>query len=424
MRIIKKYQEFLREAVYAPPPPAYYYKFDKKVDTNVDKGENYMFQTGVGDTILSSDWGIEGANLPKTYEGWHSSNDAFIVAYTKYLNDSTGTNNGYVGKTLLLFETKNGKEGGTYILNGKFAEFQTDVNYYYVTKDAVKYKVESSFLDGQGNLSIWSGEKATRSFDLATGQMLVSKWQYDDLVKNDEINTQNVVPSAEQLSDVNISIHVGNNGAVMKVTEGVPAKMKITYGIEYTKSDTPVVIKNCGGNQRYIYLTDFGDVHTGIGTWEYLPEIIAKYGAKPTKLRLAVPGADRRNMKTNIEGYGTVYRYKEIYAGTTQGHILYKAIEPEEVSDSSGNTAQRNHSAKYYSIPLNVYNRDGEDINVLAPFKTDNGKIALQSVYNKDKVIEVEWDANKKRFVSDLKTKKSKDVTNPDGGDWVIPLKE
>lgn len=415
MRIIKKYQEFLREAAYAPPPPAYYQSIPGK---NVDKGENtYVFQTGVeNQKIASSDWGIPDATLPETTEGWHSSNSPFIEAYTKYLNDSTGTNQGYVGKTLLLFPVSKGTDvNAAYDATGR--PFQQDRIYYYVSKDAVKYKVESSFLDGQGNLSIWSGEKATRSFDLATGQMLVSKSQYDDLVNNDEINTQNVVPSAEQLSDVNISIHVGNNGAVMKVTEGVPAKMQITYGIDYTKSDTPVVIKNCGGNQRYIYLTDLGDVRTGIGTWDYLPEVIAKYGAKPTE-RLAVPGADRRNMKTNMEGYGTVYRYKEIYSGTTQGHILYKSITPKEVSDSCGNTAEENQSAKYYSIPLNVYNRDGENINVHTPFKTDAGKKALSSTYGKNKVIEVKWDAGSKTFVSDLKTKSAKEV---EGGSWVIP---
>jgi len=428
MRIIKKYEEFLKEAVYAPPPPpppAIYSTMDME---KADDSGNYMFQTGdtwgKGDSkatqtkkIASTEWGIPDANLPETVEGWHSVNDPFIEAYTNYLNDSTGTQQGYVGKTLLIFQKKDGKELGSYINdNGKLVNTQTEMTCYYVAKDAVKYKVESSFKDGKGNITIFAGEKATRSFDLATGQMLVKKSDYDNLINDDGINTSSEPGVGGKLSGVNILLNSGNNADQRSVTAGIPNSIDIrvnsTEVIQspggLVSTDAPVLIERTSlkKNQRVFYINELGQVSSGASQgFTVVPEVFAKHGAFA---KLGVPGVKENQIRPNIEGYGTVYAYNQIYKGTTQGRILYTAQTPSEVEDSFGNTAKGDVTDAHYSVPLNVYNPKGEDINVHQPFKTVAGEKALSSISGKTgKKIEVKWDAKSKKFVSDYKVIKS-----------------
>jgi hypothetical protein len=436
MRIIKKYEEFLKEAVYAPPPPpppAIYSTMDMQNAEKADDSGNYMFQTGdtwgKGDNkatqtkkIDSSEWGIPDANLPQTVEGWHSVNDPFIEAYTNYLNDSTGTQQGYVGKTLLIFQKKDGKELGSYVNdNGKLVNTQTEMTYYYVAKDAVKYKVESSFVDGKGNITIFAGEKATRSFDLASGQMLVEKSDYDNLINGDEINTSSEPGVSGKLSGVNIILNSGDNASQRSVTAGIPNSMDIRVNSAeviqspggLVSTDAPILIGRTSlkKNQRVFYINTLGQVSSGASQgFTVVPEVFAKHGAFA---KLAVPGAKENQIRPNIEGFGTVYAYNQIYKGTTQGHILYISQTPSEVEDSFGNTAKGDVTDAHYSVPLNVYNPNGEDINVHQPFKTDAGKKALSSTSGKNKVIEVKWDAKSKTFVSDYKVMNAKDVKIP-----------
>jgi len=430
MRIIKKYEEFLKEAVYAPPPPpppAIYSTMDMKNAEKADDSGNYMFQTGdtwgKGDSkatqtkkIDPSEWGIPDANLPQTVEGWHSVNDPFIEAYTNYLNDSTGTQQGYVGKTLLIFQKKDGKELGSYVNdNGKLVNTQTEMTYYYVAKDAVKYKVESSFVDGKGNITIFSGEKATRSFDLASGQMLAEKSDYDNLINYDGINTSSEPGVSGKFSNkVNIVLNNGNQGNQLSVTDGVPNSLEMhlnsaeTLDANGLHTDAPVLLLRNGTkkNQRTFSIDYMGQVKgSPVFGFERLPEIFAKHGKFA---KLGVPGVKENQIKPNIEGYGTVYAYKYMYQGTTKGNIVYKAQTPSEVEDSFGNTAKGYVEDAYYSVPLNVYNPKGDDINVNQPFKTDAGKKALSSIAGKNgKQIEVKWDAKAKKFVSDYKVIKS-----------------
>ncbi len=448
MRIIKKYEEFLREAVYAPPPPpppAIYSTVDMK---KADDSGNYMFQTGdtwsKGDNKASenqkidpSEWGIPDANLPETVEGWHSVNDPFIKAYSNYLNDSTGTQKGYVGKTLLIFQKKDGKELGSFVQNGKILGAQNEMTYYYVTKDAVKYKVESSFKDGKGTITIFAGEKATRSFDLASGQMLVKKSAHDDLINGDLINTPieskdnggqivSYLPSAG-VDYGKVNIVLNTNGSQLSVTDGVPSSIKITLPIVGVSTDSkaPVLIQKNSSkdNQRVFYINSMGEVGTGSQKgFEVLPEVFSKHGAS---VKLGVPGVKENQIVPNIEGFGTVYAYKYIYKGTTKGNIIYRSNTPSEVEDSFGNTAKGNVEDGYYSVPLNTsrypsgahsaatkdlkyleYNVD--DVNVHQPFKTDTGKKVLSSIAGKNgKQIEVKWDAKAKKFVSDYKVIKA-----------------
>jgi hypothetical protein len=451
MRIIKKYGEFLKEAIYAPPPPpppAIYSTMDMQNAEKADDSGNYMFKIGddlgKGDNkaaenqkIDPSEWGISDANLPETVEGWHSANDPFIKAYSNYLNDSTGTQKGYVGKTLLIFQKKDGKELDHYIEGGKIMGTETEMSYYYVTKDAVKYKVESSFKDGKSTITIFAGEKATRSFDLASGQMLVKKSAYDDLMNGDLINTPveskdnggrivSYLPAAEPFTG-KVNIYLNTNGSQLSVTDGVPSGVKIKIPTMEGSHDenAPVLLQGTWSkkNQRVFYISGIdGQVRTGSQHgFEVLPEVFAKHGKFA---KLGVPGVNVNQIKPNIEGFGTVYAYKYIYKGTTKGNIIYRSNTPSEVEDSFGNTAKGNVEDGYYSVPLNLsryhsydighgaagasleYNVD--DVNVHQPFRTDAGKKAISSIAGKNgKQIEVKWDAKAKKFVSDYKVIKS-----------------
>jgi len=291
------------------------------------------------------------------------------------------------------------------------------MTYYYVAKDAVKYKVESSFVDGKGNITIFSGEKATRSFDLASGQMLVKKSDYDNLINYDGINTSSEPGVSGKLSGVNIILNSGDNASQRSVTDGIPNSMDIRVNsaevidspVGRVSTDAPILIERTASkkNQRVFYINTLGQVSSGAsrGFESVVPEIFAKHGAFA---KLAVPGAKENQIKPNMEGYGTVYAYNQIYRGTTQGNILYTAQTPSEVEDSFGNTSKGYVEGAHYSVPLNVYNPNGDDINVHQPFKTDAGKKALSSVTGKTgKQIEVKWDAKAKKFVSDYKVIKS-----------------
>ncbi len=471
MRIIKKYEEFLKEAIYAPPPPpppAIYSTMDMQNAEKADDSGNYMFQTGdswgkddnkaaENKKIDPSEWGIPDANLPETVEGWKSSNDPFIKAYSNYLNDSTGTQKGYVGKTLLIFQKKDGKEleaqyrnsDVNYIENGKIMNVQTEMTYFYVTKDAVKYKVESSFKDAKGNITIFTGEKATRSFDLASGQMLVKKQAHDKLVNGDLINTPvdregklagrddvtfriSYLPAAEPNSQTfrgKVDIFLNTNGKQLNVTDGndVIFNSSVSKSDNNPSSNSPVILSHhqSRGPSKIFTLDDMGR----LTSWEHLPEVFAKHkrtdksvgGTKPYEIpTLGVPGVRDNQITPNIEGFGTVYAYNYIYKGTVNGNIIYKATTPSEVEDSFGNTAKGWVENGYYSVPLNTarwgYSESHEyylapsddDVNVHQPFKTDAGKKALSSIVGKNgKQIEVKWDAKAKKFVSDLKVIKA-----------------
>jgi hypothetical protein len=295
------------------------------------------------------------------------------------------------------------------------------MTYYYVTKDAVKYKVESSFKDGKGNITIFAGEKATRSFDLATGQMLVEKSDYDNLINDDGINTSSEPGVGGKLSGVNILLNSGNNADQRSVTAGIPNSIDIRVNSAeviqspggLVSTDAPVLIERTSlkKNQRVFYINELGQVSSGASQgFTVVPEVFAKHGAFA---KLGVPGVKENQIRPNIEGYGTVYAYNQIYKGTTQGHILYISQTPSEVEDSFGNTAKGDVTDAHYSVPLNVYNPNGEDINVHQPFKPDAGKKALSSTSGKNKVIEVKWDAKSKTFVSDYKVVNAKDVKIP-----------
>jgi hypothetical protein len=246
--------------------------------------------------------------------------------------------------------------------------------------------------------------------------MLVKKSDYDNLINYDGINTSSEPGVSGKLSGVNIILNSGDNASQRSVTDGIPNSMDIRVNsaevidspVGRVSTDAPILIERTASkkNQRVFYINELGQVSSGASQgFTVVPEVFAKHGAFA---KLGVPGVKENQIRPNIEGYGTVYAYNQIYKGTTQGRILYTAQTPSEVEDSFGNTAKGDVTDAHYSVPLNVYNPKGEDINVHQPFKTVAGEKALSSISGKTgKKIEVKWDAKSKKFVSDYKVIKS-----------------
>ena len=204
-RIIRKYEQFLKEAgaAYAPPPPIYQ-RMDINQGSKADAPDTYKIDFskdgGPGDgnvsveglTIQGSEWGIEGFNPSPIKKGFYPINEdgtpvqtvakgydseyekektntsaewtKFRDEYNAYLQlDSTGG----VGKKLLILPVID--------VDGQF--------YVQVDPSAAKTKeIKSSikeYEDNFGRLSIFTEYQATRDFDLNSGLISVSKQEYD-----------------------------------------------------------------------------------------------------------------------------------------------------------------------------------------------------------------------------------------------------
>lgn len=205
-RIIRKYEQFLKEAGPAPaaPPPPSYQRMDMNQGSRADAPDTYKIDFskdgGPGDgnvsveglTIQGSEWGIEGFNPSPIKKGFYPINEdgtpvqtvakgydseyekektntsaewtKFRDEYNAYLQlDSTGG----VGKKLLILPVID--------VDGQF--------YVQVDPSAAKTKeIKSSikeYEDNFGRLSIFTEYQATRDFDLNSGLISVSKQEYD-----------------------------------------------------------------------------------------------------------------------------------------------------------------------------------------------------------------------------------------------------
>ena len=389
-RIIRKYEQFLKEAGPAPaaPPPSYQ-RMDMNQGSRADAPDTYKIDFskdgGPGDgnvsveglTIQGSEWGIEGFNPSPIKKGFYPINEdgtpvqtvakgydseyekektntsaewtKFRDEYNAYLQlDSTGG----VGKKLLILPVID--------VDGQF--------YVQVDPSAAKTKeIKSSikeYEDNFGRLSIFTEYQATRDFDLNSGLISVSKQEYDKRFgKQDSENAEkfyhftgnfgnqnnpknrawaNIRVNLNEDGSVNVTKPVNVSGSNYQVSKDGFVNSYGDKDVKRVGTDTIQVWNQPGtsgytkspaiGNNGYFVTNADGEVvfaKTSTGIWRRF-DTPARYHQNYYS-----PMEVESYKNPNSEGNGTLFNVDKTWPGTGQG-VEYVNSETD-MFDAQGN---------------------------------------------------------------------------------------
>ena len=370
LRIIRRYEQFLKEAGPAPaaPPPASYQRMDMNQGSRADAPDTYKIDFSKdtktpSDTnkIKGSDWGIEGFNppviergvykVPGGVRGLGKSSDPyggktdpniaaakerdvlagdvytdqekqfndFIESYRDYIRQGDST--GLVGKKVLIFKTMTDKDGNLLV----------EVN----NNTAKTVEVQSSYktLD---KFSIWTTRKATRQFDLETGQMAIRESAFNQRVKD-------AGPGGGQGYNLygGLSIDIGNYDRVPipagRISNRTTSDIRLVdsyYGELSTTATTEqtgdsfikiqpgeVQISGTGDVSFTPAMLKKLDIKSNRETDDFSTTYVDQYGTKYTYTLTHAAfwspafSSTGTNIKYNPEGYGTEFHVKAVWRG-------------------------------------------------------------------------------------------------------------
>lgn len=377
-RIIRKYEQFLKEAGPAPAaPPPIYQRMDMNQGSRADAPDTYKIDFSKdtktpSDTnkIKGSDWGIEGFNPPVIERGFYKVpggvrgagklddpyggkmdaniaaakerdvlagdvytdkekqfND-FIESYNDYIRQGDST--GLVGKKVLIFRTMTDKDNNLYV--------EVNNNTAKTVEVQSSYKGKTSFGAGWGEgLAIWTTRKATRQFDLETGQMAIRESAFNQRVKDGgpgggqgynlyggltiDIGNYDRVPvgpgrtSNRTTSDIRLvdSYYSGELSTTATTEQSGESFLKVQSG-EVQISGTgdvyfsPIMFKklNIKSNRE---TDDFSTTYTDQYGYKYTVTLTHAAFWSPAF------SSTGTNIKFNPEGYGTEFHVKAVWRG-------------------------------------------------------------------------------------------------------------
>lgn len=480
-RIIKKYEQFLKEAGPAPaaPPPPSYQRMDINQGSKADAPDDtYRLNfdgpgdgntTVEGTTVQGSEWGIEGFNPSPIKKGFYPINpdgtavktvakgykseyenemvktsqewSKFKDEYNAYLQlDSTGG----VGKKLLMLPVID--------VDGQF--------YVQVDPSAAKTKeIKSSikeYDDDFGRLSIFTEYQATRDFDLNSGLISVSKDNYKN--RNGAGDEQNAErfdhyignfgnqtnPKVRAWANIRVNLNADGSVNVEKPVNVSSQNYQVTkdgFVVSYSDKD----IKRVGTDTIQVWHKQgVGDMKSpAIGNTGYFVqnadgETVLAMTPNGIFTRHDTPARYHQNhyspmeveayKNTTSEGNGTLFNVDKTWPGTGQG-VEYVNSE-SDMFDAQGNAKD---TTKIISKEHSLVGKAGltsGGVGVGVPMETQQftetlNKAIQQSTLEaakkpqKQQIIGIKWNSLTKKW--ELTTRQNTDNEGDfrvNGGYW------
>lgn len=433
-KIIKKYEQFLREAIDVPPPPPgiYYqmpqstsaetasdtYRLDFSKDTKTPTDTNI---------IKGSDWGIEGFNPPPIHRGTFKvipgkdqtgggvELDAFMKSYRDYMRAADSV--GGVGKKLLIFKGGYSAKDGSYYVD---IDNRTAMN--FDIQSVYKGPVGSNKGDVSNRFAIWTTRKATRQFDLASGQMAIKEQAFDVRDRHsapgegegfnqytlgfatgaEVVAIQGQYPSNRTISDIKVLGQTYNELEFKPELIDLP-NGEISVGWDGTVGLSQNILKEKGLKSN-TELNDYQTTYTD------------QWGQKQTYTLshsvMWTPAYGGDNIKYNPEGYGTEFHVKKIWESTASG--------VEYINDSLKNIQVIDQSNPNY-----------KNAGVSVPLETEQYGLTLKEAYrlqqlesvkkpSKQKIIGIKWNAAAKKWeITERPNTPNSGDANVNSGYWM-----